>query len=423
MRVRRYGRTATGPDAAHVLDYPRRTGALGVLRPRSAASELELRLAVPGEHMALNALAPPWPRARARRAPLAALLDGLAAFDGVRRRFEFSGRADGVRVYDDYAHHPTKVAAQLRAARGRSPAGRAASSWPSSRTSTRAPATSPPSSAPPCRWPTRSWCSTSTAPARTPSPASPARWSPTPCRCPPERVHYVPRWAEVPGGAGRPRPSRRPRASPWARATSPCSAPRCCSSWSARDQAERRRAPGDRAAVTGPARSTGRPGRAGRSGRAGRGDRPSGRPGPTAPSARSGRAQRRTGGAGARPLGCRGRLAGTRQAGRPPPVTRPAPLPPVASGSARRGARRWSPCSCRLSVWSPLLDVRDVEGVAVTGRRPVPRQVVRGRGRRAGRPAALGRQRRRRRSASRALPAASRRSTCPADWPHTVVSR
>jgi UDP-N-acetylmuramate--alanine ligase len=45
------------------------------------------------------------------------LLEGLAAFDGVRRRFEFRGRAAGVAVYDDYAHHPTKVAAQLRAAR------------------------------------------------------------------------------------------------------------------------------------------------------------------------------------------------------------------------------------------------------------------------------------------------------------------
>ena len=59
-------------------------------------------------------------------ADLDALLAGLAAFDGVRRRFEFNGRAAGVAVYDDYAHHPTKVAAQLRAARqvrGRAAAG------------------------------------------------------------------------------------------------------------------------------------------------------------------------------------------------------------------------------------------------------------------------------------------------------------
>jgi len=38
-------------------------------------------------------------------------------YDGVRRRFELKGRIGGVSVYDDYAHHPVKVAAQLRAAR------------------------------------------------------------------------------------------------------------------------------------------------------------------------------------------------------------------------------------------------------------------------------------------------------------------
>ena len=45
------------------------------------------------------------------------LLAGLSSFTGVRRRFELRGQAGGVRVYDDYAHAPTKVAAQLRAAR------------------------------------------------------------------------------------------------------------------------------------------------------------------------------------------------------------------------------------------------------------------------------------------------------------------
>ena len=66
-----------------------------------------------------------WPSTRSRRcwrasssAPTrCAMLAGLAAFDGVRRRFEFRGRAAGVAVYDDYAHHPAKVAAQLKAAR------------------------------------------------------------------------------------------------------------------------------------------------------------------------------------------------------------------------------------------------------------------------------------------------------------------
>jgi UDP-N-acetylmuramate--alanine ligase len=41
----------------------------------------------------------------------------LAEFDGVRRRFERRGEASGVVVYDEYAHHPTEVAAALAAAR------------------------------------------------------------------------------------------------------------------------------------------------------------------------------------------------------------------------------------------------------------------------------------------------------------------
>ncbi len=43
----------------------------------------------------------------------------LGAFAGTQRRFEFKGAAAGVRVYDDYAHHPTEVTAILRAARPR----------------------------------------------------------------------------------------------------------------------------------------------------------------------------------------------------------------------------------------------------------------------------------------------------------------
>ena len=50
-------------------------------------------------------------------APADAVLDGLAGFEGVRRRFELVGTAAGVRVFDDYAHHPTEVRATLSAVR------------------------------------------------------------------------------------------------------------------------------------------------------------------------------------------------------------------------------------------------------------------------------------------------------------------
>ena len=52
------------------------------------------------------------------------VLDGLAGFEGVRRRFESVGTAAGVRVFDDYAHHPTEVEATLLAARAAAEGGR-----------------------------------------------------------------------------------------------------------------------------------------------------------------------------------------------------------------------------------------------------------------------------------------------------------
>jgi UDP-N-acetylmuramate--alanine ligase len=70
-----------------------------------------------GRHMALNAAA-----ALAMASELDLDIDTVigawARFGGVRRRFESHGEAGGVRVYDDYAHHPTEVAAELTAARG-----------------------------------------------------------------------------------------------------------------------------------------------------------------------------------------------------------------------------------------------------------------------------------------------------------------
>jgi len=48
---------------------------------------------------------------------VAAATAGLRTFGGVRRRFEIRGQLDGVTVVDDYAHHPTEVAATVEAAR------------------------------------------------------------------------------------------------------------------------------------------------------------------------------------------------------------------------------------------------------------------------------------------------------------------
>ncbi|NDP43192.1 MAG: UDP-N-acetylmuramate:L-alanyl-gamma-D-glutamyl-meso-diaminopimelate ligase [Aromatoleum sp.] len=65
-----------------------------------------------GRHNQLNALAA---IAAARHAgiPVAASLAALAEFTGVKRRLELRGRANGVAVYDDFAHHPTAIATTI----------------------------------------------------------------------------------------------------------------------------------------------------------------------------------------------------------------------------------------------------------------------------------------------------------------------
>lgn len=115
ITVLRYGRTATGTRDARLLDFTP-DGAGSRSRFRTDGVEHELRLGVPGEHMVLNALGAFLTGVVLGRDP-AELLAGLAGFGGVQRRFEFKGRVRGVSVYDDYAHHPTEVAATLRAAR------------------------------------------------------------------------------------------------------------------------------------------------------------------------------------------------------------------------------------------------------------------------------------------------------------------
>ncbi|MCU1624625.1 MAG: UDP-N-acetylmuramate/alanine ligase [Frankiales bacterium] len=80
-------------------------------------------LPVAGEHMARNSAAALLTAVQLGL-PEAQVIEGLAGFSGVRRRMELKGTAAGVRVYDDYAHHPTEVRAQLQAARGMTGGGR-----------------------------------------------------------------------------------------------------------------------------------------------------------------------------------------------------------------------------------------------------------------------------------------------------------
>ena len=121
VRVLRYGSgPAAGsgvPPAGVLVGWEQQgTGAVAHVQLAGEPHPRVMRLAVPGRHMALNALGALLAAVEAG-APIDDVLDGLAGFEGVRRRFELVGTAHGVRVFDDYAHHPTEVKAALTALR------------------------------------------------------------------------------------------------------------------------------------------------------------------------------------------------------------------------------------------------------------------------------------------------------------------
>ncbi len=86
----------------------------GVRRGERALGEVALPLT--GRHNVLNALAA-IAVADEAGVPFARIREALARFPGVERRFETKGEAAGVRVIDDYGHHPTEIRATLGAAR------------------------------------------------------------------------------------------------------------------------------------------------------------------------------------------------------------------------------------------------------------------------------------------------------------------
>ena len=83
-----------------------------------ALEPTELDLAVPGEHNRRNA-ATALAALELAGVPAAEAAPVLARFEGVGRRFQLLGEAGGVTVVDDYAHHPSEIAATIAAARER----------------------------------------------------------------------------------------------------------------------------------------------------------------------------------------------------------------------------------------------------------------------------------------------------------------
>jgi UDP-N-acetylmuramate--alanine ligase len=126
IRVLRYGSVerAGAARAGTLLSWEQHgTEAVAHIQLAGEVHPRVMRLSVPGRHMALNALGALL-AAIEIGAPAGEVLDGLAGFEGVRRRLElvgtsaFGGTPNSlVRVFDDYAHHPTEVTATLAAVR------------------------------------------------------------------------------------------------------------------------------------------------------------------------------------------------------------------------------------------------------------------------------------------------------------------
>lgn len=114
LRVQTYG---FAEDADRRLNDPHpRDHRFACTLEWGSGQEIELDIALPGNHNLLNAAAAFAIGLDAGLEPEAAVA-GLGSFTGAARRFDFRGEVAGVKVYDDYAHHPTEVLAALRAAR------------------------------------------------------------------------------------------------------------------------------------------------------------------------------------------------------------------------------------------------------------------------------------------------------------------
>jgi UDP-N-acetylmuramate--alanine ligase len=121
-RIVTYG-FSSGAELSAAEVEPGAWGTRFVVRSLRGGDLGEVRLPMPGRHNVLNALAAVGV-GLSLRIGFAEIALALAGFGGVHRRFENLGSWRGAAVVDDYAHHPTEVAATLAAARQTFPNGR-----------------------------------------------------------------------------------------------------------------------------------------------------------------------------------------------------------------------------------------------------------------------------------------------------------
>jgi len=87
---------------------------------RHGVEDIPVKLSTVGKHNALNAVAS-LALADQLAIPRGISLRALSEYSGVQRRFQFRGERNGLKFFDDYAHHPTEIAATLASARERFP--------------------------------------------------------------------------------------------------------------------------------------------------------------------------------------------------------------------------------------------------------------------------------------------------------------
>ncbi|WP_051619707.1 UDP-N-acetylmuramate--L-alanine ligase [Haematomicrobium sanguinis] len=122
VRVITYG-TDPGADV-QLMEYTAHgAGSASRIRDRAWGGDYRLNLQVPGEHNMRNALAA-YCVGRSIGVSAGKITTALGTFSGAARRFELKGEAGGVRVFDDYSHHPTEVRVALQAARAVAGSGR-----------------------------------------------------------------------------------------------------------------------------------------------------------------------------------------------------------------------------------------------------------------------------------------------------------
>src|SRR6201996_3265839 len=117
LRVITFGESADADYQVTNVEISGMETSLTIQVGRRSSLGFDLVLGVPGHHNALNAAAAFAAAVELGTSPALAAT-ALAGFRGAARRLEPKGEAGGVQVLDSYAHHPTELAADLRAARG-----------------------------------------------------------------------------------------------------------------------------------------------------------------------------------------------------------------------------------------------------------------------------------------------------------------